>query len=424
MLSRADPALIALVGAITLAVAEALMGNGEAFAGPLARLGSDSTVFVLSALIMAAGLARSGLIHILAERCVGGGSGRSRYWRLGLAIFMTTFLVPATTARGAMLMPIVDRCRERAETRGEQRAISLMAPLVVVLGALASPIAAAANILAMQVLAAQTSTHVSFLGWIVMCTPLAMLVSAGAMTIARVMFLADDRAPQPTGPVDDAPAAERSTDAQVAARVRMFLVLAGTVALWSTSAWHHLEPAFVALLGATITMLPRVGLMSIKEGMRDVDWSLIVLLAAAGQIGVTIAGNGIVKDVIDDAAAFAVTVDAGPVPWTLALLTALAMLVHVIVNSRTARVALMLPVALPFADLLAIDPMTMALSMTAGAGFCVLTPAGSKALMIFAQPGRPDFERASLFKAGLCLLPLQLVLTLAFAAAYWPIFLD
>lgn len=414
--SDADAAVVALAGAIAVGVIGAIGHGAPASLLPLQHLGDETSILILSAFVIAKAIERCGLAASLADRLLGRQGGRFAYLRLGLASFVATFLVPSTAARASVLLPVVERAVARSTSRGEQRATALMAPLVIVLAAFGSPIAAGANLLAIQLLAAQTGIRLSFPEWVLLAAPYALLCTLLALLLPWLLLRADRR------PVE--PVAAATTTAQQPsdpARRRVGLVLAGVVVLWCTTGWHPLEPTLVALVGALLVTMPGFGALSLPDALKSLDWPLILLLAASAQIGDVIGASPLVASGVGQAADFVLGLGALPLPVILGALALAAMLAHLVIASRSARAAMMLPAMLAVALPLGVDPVVAALTVTAGTGFCILTPVGSKALLIFTGSGSAAaISRDDLQDVALRLLPLQLGLTVLFAAVIWP----
>lgn len=418
MFARADASVVALVGATALAGVSLL--DPATAATPLVHLGDDSTVLIIAAFILAKAVERSGLAHAIADRLTGARS-RAAYGRLATGVFATTFLIPSTAARAGVLVPLVDRAKSRVAGPRGRPAVALMAPLVVVLGAFASPVAAGANLLAIQILAAQSGTSLSFADWTMLALPFAVVMVAGAVVVSWWVAPSADAAPAEPPDVE---AAAPGVTAPAAARLRVAGVLVLVVALWSTAAWHPVEPMLVAVLAAVLVTLPNVGVLTLQDGLKSVDWTLIVLLAGATYISDVLAQNPLVADAVTTLETVIGGVDgAWAGPLVVAVLALTAMLSHVAVTSRSARAALLLPPALAIGGAAGVDPTVIALTIASATGFCILTPVGSKALVIFAGSDRQAFSRAALGRAGLLLLPVQFALTLLFALVVWPFIL-
>ncbi len=414
MLARADVTVVALVGATGVACVSLL--DPTATAAPLGHLGDDTTVLIIAAFVLAKAVERSGLAYAVADAL----TGRRRnaaYIRLAGGVFATTFLIPSTAARASVLVPLVDRAKAQVGGARYRCSVALMAPLVVVLGAFASPVAAGANLLAIQMLAAHAAVSLSFATWTKLALPLAILAVVTAAVAAWFTCRPGNAASaEPPGAVEqrgqDAPSGE--------GRLRVAGVLVLVLLLWSTTAWHPVEPMLVAVVAAVLVTVPGFGVMTLQDGLKSVDWSLIILLTAATYISDVMAQNPLVAAGVAQAAALAGREGPMTAPLIVAALTLTAMLSHLAVTSRSARAALLLPPGLAIGSAAGIDPIIIALTIASATGFCILTPVGSKALMIFAGSSPEDFSRKALVRTGLLLLPVHFVLTLVFALLVWP----
>lgn len=415
LVTRLDTTAIAMIGAVLMAGIAAVGGAGGA-AEPLAELGSDTVVLILAALILGVAITETGLAGKVAGWTAGKRAGLPAYLRLAAAIFATTFLIPSTAARAGVLAPVVSRAQERAASRGEQRAIALMAPVVVVLAAFSSPLAAAANLIALQLLAADEATSIGLAQWVVLATPAALAACLGAIAVIWSIFGSDRSLPIPV-------ASDRNNGATAPPRravlVTGFALLAA-VGLWATAGLHPFSPMLVAIAAAVAVTAPVVGVISLKKALGRVDWPLILLLAAAGYLAIAAQSNPLIDAAIHSATAGLSAGDGGPTVLGLAGLIAFSMVLHLAVQSRSARAVLVLPVVLTVAAASGLDARLGVLAMTAGIGFCVLTPVGSKALMVLAATGDEDRWRCDLRRAAPALFAVQFAVILVFAHLLWP----
>ena len=61
-----------------------------------------------------------------------------------------------------------------------------------------------------------------------------------------------------------------------------------------TESFHGYAIAFVTMVGAIFAMLPSIGIISWKNGMKSVSWNLIVFVAAATSPGKVLVDSGTV----------------------------------------------------------------------------------------------------------------------------------
>lgn len=116
----------------------------------------------------------------------------------------------------------------------------------------------------------------------------------------------------------------------------------------------------------------------------------------------------------------ALALDRLPVLAELTAAAGIALLSHLLITSRTARAAVLIPtVALPIAAA-GLDPALLIFVAVLGSGFCQTLTVSAKPVAVFAGDGTPHFGAADLLRLSAALLPGLWVLLVAFAAVVWP----
>ena len=194
--------------------------------------------------------------------------------------------------------------------------------------------------------------------------------------------------------------------------------LATVVAGWITAPLHGVPVALVALAGAVALTWPGPSRMGLKQAVGQVEWELILFLAATMALGEAILGSGVASW----AAGALVTASGGPALDALAVpVAALAALgAHLLITSRTARATVLLPtVALPLSTGTA-DPTTLILVVVMGTGFCQTLTSSAKPVALFGGLEVETFGRRDLMRLSLALLPMMAALLIAFGYGVWP----
>ena len=115
-------------------------------------------------------------------------------------------------------------------------------------------------------------------------------------------------------------------------------VLALTIALWLTSAFHGFVPGAVALLAAGARTA--IGVLDDKD-IGSIDWSILVLMWGGLSLGVALQESGLTSYF-----AQANIASSLPQSWGLALLTVMVGVLMSTFMSNTATAALLVPIAL------------------------------------------------------------------------------
>ena len=202
---------------------------------------------------------------------------------------------------------------------------------------------------------------------------------------------------------------------------RAALLLAAMIALWSTEALHGVPPALVALIGALVVTSPRYGGVGLGDAVKKIPWSLLLFMAATVTLGHALSTSG--------AAELLASVALSPVPDSgagagavfVVAVVVVSALAHLVIQSRSARSAVLVPIVISLAPGLGVSPVAAALLSTAAAGLCHTLPSSAKPVTIFAGvTDVPTFDRRDLLRLSAWLTPLMCLILLAFAWWVWP----
>ncbi|MBO0980461.1 anion permease [Microbacterium sp. SD291] len=420
--TRLDDTLVAFLAVLAL-IMTGVLPAAEFFA----TLGDETIWLLIGAFVIAAAVSSSGLALRGAVQLLRFARGpRSLFHLTTVALTLTAFAVPATSGRAALAVPVHDAVgavlpgRERVV-----RALALLMPTVVLLSAVGSLLGAGAHIITVQLLEAAGERGFSFLGWLWLGLPLAIVSSHLACEIILWRFLAaSDRATALRVP----PAAvARATSTTVTGPLsplerRAVVLLGAVIVLWSTEPLHQLPPALVALIGAVAAVTPGIGCTTFPAAVKRVPWSLLLFLAATLAMASALTSTGAATWL---SAALLAPLgglgESGAIAFVIAVI-AVSIAAHLLIPSRSARSAALIPVVIAVAPALGVDPAAAAFASTAAAGFCHTLPSSAKPVAMFADPDvvRIGFESRDLRRLSALLAPAMFVLVSVFALWIWP----
>ncbi len=403
---------------VALAAAFALVLVGAVSEKQLfAALGDPLIWLLIGAFVIGAVLTATGAAQALALRATEGIARFDRLaYRLTGVIAATAFVIPSTTARATLLLPVFLALAAALRHARQVRALGLLFPTVILLSAAGSLLGAGAHLIAVDFMVRLGLPRIGFLHWLLLAAPFALLTSVGAAFAILHLFLTADerRAALPL------PAPQRTP---LSAAQRNALAIAGAVVLlWITAPLHGLDAALVSLAGALAATSTWLTGVSPKQALKQVEWSLVLFLAATLVIGTALVDSGAAQAIADGMLA---RLPAGVRDSDLLLLTAaalLALLAHLVVVSRSARALLLLPaVAVPVAALGGFNPAAIVLLCVIGSGFCQTFAVSAKPLAVFAGGSSPPFAAGDLLRLSAVLLLPVLALLVAFAWLVWPL---
>ncbi|WP_416477954.1 SLC13 family permease [Streptomyces sp. LKA04] len=407
---------------IALGAGLALTATGVISSDTLFGTLGDATVWLLiCAFVLAAAVARTGLAGRAAAFLVGGARTVRQLTHLTTAaLVVTAFAVPATSGRAALALPVfLALAKALADRKRLVVMLALLFPTVILLSAVATLIGAGAHLITVSVLWEATGERIGFTQWLLLGLPLAV---ASSHLAAETVLLTTTRRADRAGPVHiTAEELQRHSDSPVTgswtqAEKRCVLLLATVVALWCSEPLHHVPPAVVALIGAVVASSPALGTVRLKDALRTVPWSLLLFMAATMAMGVALADSGAAKWLMSGLPAH-----VAPAVF-LGVVVAVSTAAHLVLQSRSARSSVLVPLVIAAAVGAGVNPVAAALASTAAAGFCHTLPASAKPVTLFSDiPGTPTYTPRDLLRLSAVLAPLTALLVLFFAAAVWPL---
>ncbi|MGW6793815.1 SLC13 family permease [Streptomyces chartreusis] len=382
----------------------------------------DSTVWLLiCAFVLAAAVTRTGLAGRAAAFLVGGArTVRQLVHLTTAALVVTAFAVPATSGRAALALPVfLALAKALADRRRLVVMLALLFPTVILLSAVATLIGAGAHLITVSVLWQATGDRIGFTEWLLLGMPLAV---ASSHLAAEAVLLTTTRRADREGAVRiTAEQIQEHSDDPVTgpwsqAEKRCALLLGTVVVLWCSEPLHRVPPAVVALIGAVVAASPALGTVHLKDALKTVPWALLLFMAATMAMGVALADSGAAQWLVGGLPS-----GVGPLLF-LVVVVVISTAAHLVLQSRSARSSVLVPLVVAAAVGAGVNPVAAALASTAAAGFCHTLPASAKPVALFSDlPGTPTYTPRDLLRLSAVLAPLTAALVLLFAVAVWPL---
>ena len=413
--------LLALV--VVLWVSEALPLFVTALAVPivLATTGTQTATVALApffhpiialffgGFLMAEAMRRVGLDHLAAINLV------ARFGRSPATLFAAMIAVAAflsmwmsNTAATAVLIPIaiaVTAPFEGAPGLRYQRALVLGIAYAATIGGVGSAIGTPANPLAIEFLQEFVGRDISFVEWFGFGLPMVVLflpLMGGylwwrfGVRLDREQFTAARRV-----------AAEQLAAAGRPGRdqLTVLAVFVGVIALWLTQTWHDLDTGIIALGGAVALAVLRYVR---QEDLGRISWASLLTFGGGLALGVALVDSGTA-----DWIASGMTVLQGTPPLVALGAVALLALGLTTVASNTASAAMMIPIAIPLAGLLDLDPVLLVVASSVDFALVIGTPPTMIAYStkLFTAP--------QIFRIGAALDVAGMLLLVLVVAGFW-----
>ncbi|HVS65036.1 MAG TPA: SLC13 family permease [Thermoanaerobaculia bacterium] len=195
-----------------------------------------------------------------------------------------------------------------------------------------------------------------------------------------------------------------------------WLVLVVLPLVIALSAFHVVEIAIGALLGAVVLLVTRT--IEARDAYRAVDWSVIFLIAAFVPVGQAVINTGTADFVASGILAVA---RMAPVTEAIAVLSLLYVCTSLLTQmvSNAAAAIVLTPIALSLAQALGVDPRPYLVAVCFAASAEFMTPMGYQTNMMVYAPGGYRFLDYTRFGA-----PLNLtfwILATLLIPRFWPL---
>lgn len=409
-LTRIPDSLVAMTGAVFL-VGLGVLEERDLYAS----LGSEMIWLLVAAFVMAAILKASGLLERLVLGAIDPLSSiRSLFFGLSLIIALTAFMVPSTSGRAAMLLPIFLTLADRLPDRRLLRPLALLFPTVILLSAGGSLIGAGAHFVAVDMIGTATGQSVGYFQWIALALPFALLSGLAGVLLIMVLFVPQDLMGARLI------LREKTGGPLTGQQKSIAFVVLGVIGAWMTIPLHGFDVALVAIAGAVVLLCKVFTVMKPKEVFRHVEVELLIFLASTLVIARALQETGADKWLAQGAMNIWPVSLTGSFPFVAAVTALVALTAHLVINSRSARAAVLLPVfALPIAGF-GHDATLLILITVLGTGFCQTMMASAKPVALFGNLDQPTFRQADLFRLAVPLFPVMFALLMAFALFVWP----
>ncbi|MBY5935070.1 anion permease [Tateyamaria omphalii] len=407
--TRLPDSLVALLAALALVFLRAQPQSAltDTLGEPIVWL--LLAAFVIAAVIKDAGLAE----RLVAPLTKGGPRVLPFLFMTGAAVSATAFLLPSTSGRAALLLPVFLGLLSMLPDPRLAKPLALLFPTAILLSAGGSLIGAGAHVVAVEAIAATGGPRISYLDWLMIGAPLAFVSVFLATLLIFALFV-----PRELRNARLSPSVQGSR--LTAVQRRILLVLVGLIALWITKPLHGLNEPIVALSGAVLLLFPPFCTRKPKDIFRAVDVELVLYMAATLMLAVAVIDTGLDRWLANAALAMLPAELASNGLAVIVFLSVVAVASHLAITSRSARAGILIPaLALPVAGL-GHDATLAILIAVMGTGFCQTMMVSAKPVAIFGAQEEAGFTQKDLFRLAVPLAPVKVALLVAFAVWIWP----
>ncbi len=335
--------------AIPVALAVAEVGPAR---DTLAPFFDPIIVLFFAGFLMAEAMKRAGLDRLVAVTIVavaGRGPVRLYLTLLALAAFLSMWM--SNTAAVTVLLPIALAVTEPLDSLGYRKTVVLGIAYAATIGGVGSAIGTPANPLAISFIERLTGEEITFAEWFGFGLPMVVIflpvMAAYLWAVARVE-LPTERFRRAAAVARDE---RRSAGRLDRAQVEVLSVFGAVMALWLSQSWHDVDTGIIALGGALVLFaLGRIE----SSDLGRISWPTLLTFGGGLTLGTFMVTTG--------TSDWLVTRLSGVGTWPEILaVTAVAgvALGLTTVASNTAAAATLIPLAVPLAGIIGVEPILL-----------------------------------------------------------------
>lgn len=390
----------------------------------LAVFGQDVIWLMLSAFIITSGMEKSGFAKRMALFIVSkfGTTAKKALISLGVVNLLLAFVVPSTTARAAMLLPICLMVLKvyQVEIGKSNFAKQLMLQEVHFNNISTSGIltATAPQILAVGYLLSMADINVTWGQWFSASMPIAVLTLIASFIIGNFMFPCEVKTPAANTATGEKSLEEQLKDLGPISKVEIkaLIIFALTVFLWATDGKHlnmfgfQISLVMVAVFAAMLFFLPYVGILNWKEA--KIPWDLMIFSCGAYAAGLALDASGAASYLLNKVFDVMNLEALSPFALYMAVMF-IASFSHLVFTSKNVRVVILIPALIILSNKLGMNPLVLTLPACFTICDSITLPPHCKPNLIFYSTGA--FTVKDQFVYGiLVLLAKWLILGLAY----------
>lgn len=358
-LTEAMSLAVTSLAVVPLIVLTSLVSVNEA----LAPFGSSSVYLLVAAFILATAMVKTRLaerITYLIMTAIGSGT---RNLTLGVMIanIVLAFLVPSSTARTAILLPVSLSIIALFGQEGRSKfAVNLLLTLAFTNATISAGILTATvpNPVTVDFIVKAGGERIDYMQWFVYGFPPALFMTLFTWWLIQVMYKPEKK----EIPGGSAHVAEQlvAMGPMSSAEWRTLVVFLLVVLMWISGQWTRIDSTIAALAGAVLLFMPRFGVMTWNEAERGVSWQIMMITGGGMSLGGALMKTGAASWIADSLFHLFGLGSLGVLGLLIAVLV-IAQYLHVFFVGTTVMLTAMMPIILALAKTAGVNPAVLAM---------------------------------------------------------------
>lgn len=296
----------------------------------------------------------------------------------------------------AMLLPVAlvilqnNGCMQNKSSFG--RAMMIGLPFACLIGGVGSPAGSSMNAMTIGLLKDTAGVNISFLEWVCVGMPMVLILTPIAWFFTIKVY------PPEMSSLAGMEAMEQEYEelGKLQSREWKFLlILLINMILWMTDKVHNIPLPVVCVLGATLFLLPGIGLIDWTSDSHKIGWEVLMVVGSANSLGVLLWDQGAASWIASNCLGGIADM---PLWMMIAVISAFTVLVHLIIPVNTAIVAVMLPALVALSGSMGTNAAILAMPMAFSVSAALLLPLDPVSLVSYNSG---YYKMKDMFKPGI-----------------------
>lgn len=415
-LTEALPLPITSLAVVPAAVLMGIVNLKTALGG----FASSSVYLLVGAFILAAAMVKTGLaerITYLILSRIGSSANRITLGVM-LANVVLAFLVPSSTARTAILLPVCLSIIGLFKTEGRSRfAVNLLLVLAFTNATISAGILTATvpNPVTIDFIVKAGGPLVSYIDWLIYGFPPALVMTVLTWWLIQKVFPPEQK--EIPGGHEHVLEKLHSMGPVKNTEWKALSVFIFVVALWATGVWTKIDATTACLLSVCLLFLPKFGVLEWSDANKQVSWQIVLVCGGGISLGEILMKTGAAKWLAVSIFKL-LGLQGASVLVILIVLMFVIQYMHLLFVGTTAMATAFLPIVLAMAQTAHVNPVVFALP----AGMVI----GGYPLLMFYNTlpniliyGTGKLHVGDFPKVGVALCAIACVIYAGCAATYW-----
>jgi len=354
-LPLAITSLLVVPGAVLMGIVN-LKGALEGFSSP-------SVYLLVGAFILATAMVKTRLAERITYVILSkiGSSARNITLGVTIANICLAFLVPSSTARTAILLPVCLSIVSIFKSEGRSNfAINLLLTLAFTNATISAGIMTATvpNPVTVDFIIKAGGAAIGYMDWLIYGFPPALVMTFITWWLIQCVYKPEKQ--EIPGGSEYINQQLRSLGKMSATEWRTLAVFILIVGVWATGAWTKIDATVACLAGIVLLFLPKFGVINWGDANKGISWQVVLICGGGISLGDILMKTGAAKWLAVTIFHFLGLQGAATIVILIVVMLIIQYM-HILFVGTTAMATALMPIVLGMAQTANINPMILAL---------------------------------------------------------------